>query len=357
MKHDAPDIRRPGDATADWLTRVLQAGGVDAVVSGFTAKNVGTGQIGDSVRFKLDYARGDGPKSIVGKFPSAGDTSRATGVMLGNYMREVNFYRSLAKSALINTPRCYFTDINDETHEFVLMMEDLAPAEQGDQLAGVSLDHAHLVLSQAAKLHASHWGDDALEDLPWIQGSKHATSPIGRDMVAAVWMAFRDRYGARVSPLAVEIGEVMCASFGRDQVRAGPRCLMHNDFRPDNMMFATPVGGYPMTTVDWQTAGYGVGAIDVAYFLAGAIPPDVRRANEKDLLDRYYAQLTGLGVRGYSRDDLGTDYASGGFQLFLTAFFAAMVVNQTERGDDMFFVMLNGAAAQIDDAGAIALLK
>lgn len=357
MKHDLPDIRRPGDATADWLTRVLQAGGVDAVVSGFTAKNVGTGQIGDSVRFKLDYARGEGPASIVGKFPAAGDASRATGVALGNYQREVNFYKHLAKTAGINTPRCFFTDIDDTSHEFVLMMEDLAPAAQGDQLTGVSLDTARLVLEQSAMLHASHWGDDGLDDLPWVQGSKHATSPITTEMVVGIWQGFRARYGDRVSPLAVEIGEVMSSTWGRDSARVGPRCLMHNDFRPDNMMFATAEGGHPMTTVDWQTAGYGVGAADVAYFLGGAITPEERRTHEKALLDGYHAKLTSLGVSGYSRDDLNTDYAAGTFQLFLTAFFAAMVVTQTERGDNMFFVMLNGAAAQIDDVGALALLK
>ena len=358
MASDSPDIRRPGDATADWLTRVLQAGGVDAVVYGFTAKNVGTGQIGDSVRFKLDYARGgdDAPASIVGKFPAAGDMSRATGVALGNYAREVNFYRHLAASALIRTPRCYFADIDDATHEFVLMMEDLAPAAQGDQLTGVSLDTARLVLEESAKLHASHWGDDSLDDLPWIQGSKHATSPITQEMVAAIWGQFRERYGARVSPLAVEIGEAISGTWGRENTRVGPRCLMHNDFRPDNMMFATPAGGHKVTTLDWQTAGYGVGAADVAYFLGGAITTDERRAHEKALLDGYYAKLCALGVSGYGRGDLDADYAAGTFQAFLTAFFAAMVVTQTERGDDMFFVMLNGAAAQIDDVGALALL-
>ena len=50
-----PDIRRPGAVDADWLTRVLQAGGVDAVVASFEAANVGSGQIGESVRFKLRY--------------------------------------------------------------------------------------------------------------------------------------------------------------------------------------------------------------------------------------------------------------------------------------------------------------
>ena len=359
MSHDLPDIRRPGDASADWLTRVLQAGGVDAVVSSFAAKAVGTGQIGDSVRFTLDYARAgdDAPRSIVGKFPSAGDQSRATGVALGNYMREVNFYRHLAKTAKINTPRCYFTDIDDVTHEFVLMMEDLAPAAQGDQLKGISLEVARQVLDEAAKLHASHWGDDSLDELPWVQGSRHATTPITQEMVTGIWHGFRDRYGARVTPLAVEIGEAISGTWGREAGRVGPRCLMHNDFRPDNMMFATPAGGHPVTTLDWQTVGYGVGAADVAYFLGGAIPPELRRAHEKALLDGYYAQLGALGVVGYSRDMLDADYAAGTFQLFLTAFFAAMVVTQTQRGDDMFFVMLNGAAAQIEDTGALTLLK
>lgn len=356
MKHDRPDIRRPGDATADWLTRVLQAGGTDAVVSSFTAKNVGTGQIGDSVRFTLAYARGDGPRSIVGKFPSAGDTSRATGVALGNYMREVNFYRHLAHGALVQTPRCYFTDIDDATHEFVLMMEDLAPAEQGDQLIGVSLPVTRLVLEQAAKLHASHWGDDSLDELPWVNGTKNAPAPLTEELVQGIWQGFKDRYGARVTPLAEAIGEKYTRNWARMRERQGPRCLTHNDFRPDNMMFATPAGGYPVTVLDWQSIGYGSGATDVAYFLAGSLPPDVRRAHQASLLDEYLAHLGALGVTGYARADLDRDYAAGSFQLFVTAFFAAMVVNQTARGDDMFFVMLNGASAQIEDTGALALL-
>ena len=52
-----PDIRRPGAVDAAWLTAVLQHGGVDAVVGSFAAANVGSGQIGESVRFKLTYAR------------------------------------------------------------------------------------------------------------------------------------------------------------------------------------------------------------------------------------------------------------------------------------------------------------
>jgi hypothetical protein len=34
-----------------------------------------------------------------------------------------------------------------------------------------------------------------------------------------------------------------------------------------------------------------------------------------------------------------------------------MVVTQTARGDDMFFVMLDGAAAQIEDGGVLETLR
>ena len=54
--------------------------------------------------------------------------------------------------------------------------------------------------------------------------------------------------------------------------------------------------------------------------------------------------------------DLKRDYGRGGFQLFLTAFFAAMVVIQTERGDDMFMQMLGSAADHILDHDALSVL-
>ena len=101
-----PDIRAPGAIDAPWLTAVLQAGGVDAVVKSFSARPIGAGQIGDSFRFTLHYERGGetAPASLVGKFPAAGEESRQTGVALGNYLREVRFYQRLAPTALVLHP-------------------------------------------------------------------------------------------------------------------------------------------------------------------------------------------------------------------------------------------------------------
>jgi hypothetical protein len=352
-----PDIRRPGAIDAAWLTAALQHAGVDAVVREFTAKAVGTGQIGDSVRFALTYERGGGgaPASVVGKFPSADPQSFGTGVALGNYWREVMFYRELAQGALIATPQCLFTDIDEASGEFVLLMEDLAPAEQGDQLAGVTLNQARLVIDEAAKLHASHWDDDGLDELPWVSGAKAApASAATPETVAMLWAGFRQRYGERLQPDWIEVGETLSrrASLLGDH-RAGPRCLTHNDYRPDNMMFATAAGGHPITVLDWQSFAYGVGATDVAYFLAGALPADARRAAEPELLARYLEGLRAHGVRGYDAADLARDYAVGAFLLFFTAFFAAMIVKQTDRGDEMFLQMVASASQHIIDHDAL----
>ena len=132
-----------------------------------------------------------------------------------------------------------------------------------------------------------------------------------------------------------------------------PRCLTHNDFRPDNMMFASEGGGYPVTVLDWQSFAYGVGATDLAYFLAGALTPMERRAHEPELLKLYHDTLTGLGVIGYGMSELQRDYGRGGYLLFGTAFFAAMVVTQTERGDRMFLQMLGSASDHMWDHGLI----
>jgi len=352
-----PDIRAPGDVDTAWLTAVLAQGGVQARVKSFTAKSVGTGQIGDSVRFSLDYegaAPANAPASIVGKFPSAGEESRATGVALNNYLREVRFYQELAPKALISTPRCYFTEVDEATSDFVLMMEDLAPAEQGDQLQGVTLDQARLVVREAAKLHASHWNDDGLDALWWVSGSKASPPSMATpEAVAGLWEAFKARYADRLKPNSIQVGDWLTSqpSFAEDH--DGPRCLTHNDFRPDNMMFGNDKGGHAITVLDWQSFAYGVGATDLAYFLAGALTPEVRREAEPEMLQLYLDTLTEHGVSGYAMGDLKRDYGRGAYLLFLTAFFASMIVTQTDRGDEMFMQMLESATVHMLDHGVV----
>src|SRR5581483_4748145 len=285
--------------------------------------------------------------------------SRNAGVVLGNYIREVNFYRYLAPTALISTPRCYFTDVDLETSEFVLMMEDLAPAVQGDQLKGCTLEQARLAVLEAANLHASHWNDAGIEELGWVSGTRAAGLRGSADpnAVQALWKAFCERYGERVEADSRRVGDALIANYDAyNGYYKGPKSLVHIDYRPDNMMFASAAGGKPITVLDWQSLAFGCGVTDVAYFLAGALPRAERQKREKDFLREYHARLRELGV-DYDFEILWRDYRSRAFALFNVAFYASMIVTQTPRGDDMFMAMIRSSTDQVLDLDAMEFLR
>jgi len=79
------------------------------------------------------------PASVIGKFPAAVPDSRRAGSAHLLYLREVSFYRELAHTLAIHTPRPFVAEIDPETDDFILILEDLAPFRQVDQLAGCSL--------------------------------------------------------------------------------------------------------------------------------------------------------------------------------------------------------------------------
>ena len=117
-----------------------------------------------------------------------------------------------------------------------------------------------------------------------------------------------------MQPHWVAAGDQPGRAFRADiaQQHDGPRCLTHNDYRPDNMMFGGPQGGHPVTVLDWQSFAYGAGPTDLAYFLAGAIPPELRRSHEGEFLALYLRTLERHGVSGYGMSDLKRHYGQGG---------------------------------------------
>ena len=122
------------------------------------------------------------------------------------------------------------------------------------------------------------------------------------------------------------------------------------------MLFADPAGARPLTVVDWQTVQLNAGPADVAYFLSAAMPPEQRRKVERDLLARYYGRLSAYDIGDYDFDHCWSDYRRHSFSGFFMAVFASVAVGRTERGDEMFMTMANGAAAQVVDLGAIEFL-
>ena len=91
--------------------------------------------------------------------------------------------------------------------------------------------------------------------------------------------------------------------------------------------------------------------------IAGAsLLPEDRRRNERALVREYHAQLLASGVGGYSSDQCFDDYRRSTFGGVVMAVVASMIVEQTERGDEMFLAMASRHARHALDLESEALL-
>jgi hypothetical protein len=338
-----PIADTPGAITPDWLTNALAANGLPdgAQVRDVSLSPIGTGQMCDSVRLALRYVdAGSGPETMIAKLPAADETSRATALSLRSYENEVRFYQQLAADLPIRTPEVYYADIDVETASFILLLEDLAPAEPGDQLLGCTVDQAQIAVDELVRLHAPRWGDDALAELEWLHRDKDQGQQFLLALLPMLWEGFRDRYSAVIDPAVDEAGAMLFAHLdGYLLADTRPWTIVHGDYRLDNLLFDATPGGSPIAVVDWQTVTDGPALSDVAYFLGAGLHAEVRRSVEDGLVGRYHAGLLAAGVTGYDWDRCWTDYRRGTWSGLVMAIAASMLVERTERGDEMFMTM------------------
>ncbi|MFO1016135.1 MAG: aminoglycoside phosphotransferase family protein [Hyphomonadaceae bacterium] len=341
----------PDRFTPDWLERVL--GAPRGALKSFSARPVGTGQMSLSFRVALDWQNGEGPSSIIAKCPSLDASTRAIAGALRAYALELGWYRDLARDIGVACPRCLHLESNDDETDFVLLLQDLAPAQQGDQLAGASIAQIEGALVQAAALHAPYWGKPQLNDIAWLQPSP-ATAAMIRQMAPALYTQFRARYAERFAPEVLDLCDAFMAKVDA-YFDAHPAALtvQHRDFRIDNILFAPDGGAH---VVDWQTLGPGAGASDVAYLLGTSIADAETRAQEEARLVRFYVdQLRARGA-AVDADEVWREYRLYAFSGVLMAIIASTNVERTERGDEMFAVMTERPARQALHLNSLALL-
>ncbi len=339
--------------TPGWMTRVLQNSGVDAVVSDVAVAPVGTGQMADSSRITLTYesTSGDAPDSVVGKFPSTDPQSRSAGER-GGYGNEINFYREVAPLVAGRTPRSYYAEVG-KPDEFTLILEDMAPAEQGDQIAGCTVEQAEAALVNLAGFHGPLWNSEALKQPAFGAASDGS---LLAEFMAAFTPEFVSRYADRLS----EDDKAMCTDFAArvldwNNLDTGSNSVVHGDYRLDNLLFGTTDSCPPVTTVDWQTLRGAPALRDVGYFLGTSLDAPVRAEHERQLIEAYHSALLGYGVSDYNFEQCWDDYRLGSLQGPLITILGSIGVKQTDRGDDMFMAMITRSGQQVRELEAMSL--
>jgi len=349
------DIPGIATITPEWLSACLtRAGHREAEVLRIDVQRIGTGQAAACARLTIHYreAAADAPRSLVAKFASDDPLSRRSCAAMGIYRREVEFYRDVAPRLAMTLPRCYFLGVDEPGEQFLILMQDLAPAVAGDQLTGCSPEVVRAAVLELVGLQAPTWCDEAL-GLRFMEPAGGFFSDM-YGLYNQMLPGFVDRFGDRIA--ADELAIIVALGRARNaplfQPVGRPFCLEHRDYRPDNLMIDSSGPAPRVIAVDWQGMRTGRPLNDVALCLAGSLQPELRRAVERDILHDYHAALLRAGVRDFAFEQCWTEYRRAAFAGFGLTVVAAMTVVQTPRGDHMFTAMAQRYARHALDVDA-----
>ncbi len=192
---------------------------------------------------------------------------------------------------------------------YVLLLEDLAPARVGDQIAGCSPEQAERILRELAAAQAALWNRASLESHWWLARIDlvvRVSQFLFRRNRRRFFAQFRDRLPDPIPRLADWLdahGVALMKHLG-----SPPRALMHGDFRLDNLFFGGAGHEATLTAIDWQGVGLARPAFDVAYFVAGNLDAEVARKAEGDLVRAYHDELLARGVADYPLAECWRDH-------------------------------------------------
>ncbi|MDR3660438.1 MAG: aminoglycoside phosphotransferase family protein [Mycobacterium sp.] len=352
MTAGVPIPRSPDDVTPQWLGHAL---GVEVAHVGISP--IGTGQTGATYRVTASYLQSCSlPATFAIKLPSQDESVRER-VAIG-YRSEHAFYTNIARHVDVPVPVSHYCEIGNDGADFALLLGDLAPAEQGDQLAGCSVAEAVLAVRALAGLHGPSWCEPKWADFPGISMPK-ATQDFANGLGEVAKMAAEitlEKLGSRMSEADRDTLRTSMSMVAPWLMTEPDRyALLHGDYRLDNMLFAPD--RTKVTIVDWQTIGNGLPARDLAYFAATSLPPDVRAASERQLVDTYYDELLRYGITDYDRNTCWRDYRLGMLQAPLLIVLGTAFATSTERGDDMMLVMTARSGQAIRELGSMDLVS
>jgi Uncharacterized oxidoreductase dhs-27/Ecdysteroid kinase-like family len=301
--------------TPDWVCAVLYEAGVlrnaKVISVSFSPAGDGAGFVGRVFRCSLRYDREapTAPSTIIAKFPTDDPGYRGLLDRFGVYEREVRFYREIRDDCPIPVPVCYFAERDPVTHDFLILLEDLAPAQPGRPLVGCSTAEANSVIDHLAKLHARWWGDADLDGLEWLPtpSVQRIEDFVSRNHRAA-WREFPLQSAGPLETRIKRAGRLLGGQLITvlRHLSKAPRTLVHGDFQLANVFFSKD--GEIRAVADWQVVVKARGPMDLSHFVVRSFEPEDRREAEGDLVRRYHQSLILNGVKDYSFQECWDDY-------------------------------------------------
>ena len=218
---------------------------------------------------------------------------------LGMAINEVRFYEHVRPALADVAPRAHYARAGHGAR-FVLVLEDLL--QQGARPITLAddctIEHARAVIDALAQLHAAYWRSPPLAaDLAW---AAPMTGRRGFGLLANQFRRVRRKFLAQAYERSVGLRARRMLQLLNDNDSelyrswsAGPQTLVHGDCHAGNT-YALPDGRAGL--LDWQVLFSTRGVREISYFVTAGLDRDLRRAHERDLIQRYLGGLTAGGV-------------------------------------------------------------
>ena len=331
------------NVTPNWLQAVFQHAGIDAPrISLVGIEPIGRGNLSETVKASITYNANASKaiSSVVCKLTSAIPGAVDIAGLQDVYAREVAVYQLFGASPPLNVPRVYLAAASPGGRALNLVLEDLSRRTSlGDQIAGCSPAEAKAVIGEFAKLHVAYWKEPALQKADWLLGRKSKVEGTD-DTFRAGAEIFRQRFTGRLEARYLDgMDRFLGQAAAWTRAKAGADTLIHGEARVDNVLFEVTPDGPAAWLIDWQFADLGSPMFDTAYFLAGSMVSEDRKACERELIAQHQSAIARRDP-AYTLDRALREYADAlPFALFTTVG-AATVIPPGEHADHLLMTLL-----------------
>lgn len=290
-------VRHPSSLTVAWAQRVLDLCCPGAEAS---AIDVLSYEVGTTTRVRLAVEH-SGPSSVPRlwfvKLPSLARRARWIAGLPRLPQTEARFYREVAPAVPVALPTVLAAQSRPGRGTTIV----LADVTESGASAGyygdlLTAEQASRVVEQLAHLHAAFWTSGRVDPrYRWLGSRVRRTEDrLGSTLAVPLMLTGLDKAGGAV-PSTLR-GPALRYARRRRRVMSflaeGPLTVVHHDVHPGNIFWRGATPGL----LDWHLVRIGEAVGDVAYFLATALDPQVRRAHEARLLNLYHRLLGELGV-------------------------------------------------------------
>jgi Ecdysteroid kinase-like family len=216
---------------------------------------------------------------------------------------EARFYRELGPLLGVRRPAAYFTAVNEDAAQALVIMDDVV--DMGGKFLSAhspySLDTTRDSLSQLALLHASTWDCERTSHMEWLSPRiRPMTEFFSGELLQSL---LDDGRGHGIAPELRDADTLVEAV--RRTAAHEITCVIHGDTHSGNVYLDSEGRA---NWLDWQVVQHGKWATDISYHLATVLDIETRRHDEAALLNHYLHELKSHGIKAPEWDEAWEQY-------------------------------------------------